>query len=123
VYVRLACVVALASACMAPLTRDADNVIDLRYRAAATTTATATATATDLYHWVGERSLSVGSHCRMVPIDSQMFAIRAERCGGLAAWYWGVARLFLEQAGSSRFTPGIRLDDRRRWMDLPGPCS
>ena len=58
----------------------------------------------------------------MIPTDSQAFAIRAERCGGVKAWYWGVARLFLEQANSSRFASAIRIDDRLRWIDLPGPC-
>ena len=63
------------------------------------------------------------SRCKMVPTDSQAFAIRAERCGGMRAWYWGVSRLLLEQANSSRFAHAIRLDDRLRWIDVPGPCS
>jgi hypothetical protein len=31
--------------------------------------------------------------------------------------------LFLEEANSSKFTNQIRLDDRLRWIDLPGPCG
>lgn len=73
----------------------------------------------DLYRWTGSRSSTVGSRCKMVPTDSQMFAARAATCGGLAAWYWGVARLFLEQANSSKFAPPLRLDGRLRWVDLP----
>ena len=111
------CIVALlaVAACMPPITRAADNVIDLRYRSVA-----ATATPTEIYHWVGSRSLAVTSRCKMAPTDSENFAIRAQHCGGLTAWYWGVARLFLEQANSSAFAPSLRLDGRRRWVDLPG---
>lgn len=110
--------VATLGACLPPLARPADNAIDLRYRVQP-----AHSTATDLYQLFGSRSLAVTSRCKMAPTDSESFAIRAERCGGLAAWYWGVSRLFLEQAGSSRFTPLIRLDGRQRFIDLPGACE
>jgi hypothetical protein len=111
------CTVALlaVAACMPPLTRAADNVIDLQYRSES-----ATATPTQIYRWVGSRSLAVTSRCKMAPTDSENFAIRAEHCGGLAAWYWGVARLFLEQANSSAFAPSLRQGGRLRWVDLPG---
>jgi hypothetical protein len=90
-------------------------VIDVRYR-----TPAARSTPTDLYHAFGSRSLAVQSRCKMTPTDSEAFAIRAERCGGLAAWYWGVSRLLLEQASSPRYTAPIREDNRLRWIDLPG---
>jgi hypothetical protein len=109
------------AACLPPIARPADNVIDARYRLAAATTATTTATS--IYRWVGERSLAVPSRCKMLPTDSQAFAIRAQHCGGATTWYWSVARLFLEQAGSEQFTPALRMDGRRRWIDLPGPCE
>jgi hypothetical protein len=109
--------VALAG-CLPPLTRDADNAIDLRARMAQP----ATSTATELYRWAGQRSLAIDSRCRMAPTDSEAFALRAERCGGLAAWYWGVSRLLLEQASSPQFARPIRLDGRLRWIDIPGGC-
>jgi hypothetical protein len=99
-----------------PLSRDADNAIDLRYRMARP----AHSTIVDIYRVAGD---DAPSRCKMVPTDSQAFALRAESCGGLRAWIWGVSRLFLEQAGSPKFTTQIRLDDRLRWIDLPGPCG
>ena len=89
-------------------------MIDVRYRSPA-----AHSTPTALYHAIGSRSLAVTSRCKMTPTDSEAFAIRAERCGALSAWYWGVARLMLEQAGSPRFTAPIRQDGRLRWIDFP----
>ena len=117
---RVAIALGLA-ACVPPIARPADNAVDVAYRLAAARGATTTATS--IYGWVGERSLATPSRCKMVPTDSQAFAIRAERCGSVATWYWSVARLLLEQAGSERFTPALRLDGRRRWIDLPGPCE
>ena len=102
------------TACLPPLSRDADNAIDLSYRMRS-----GHSTVVDLYRAAGD---DAPSRCKMIPTDSQAFAIRAERCGGVNAWYWGVARLFLEQANSSRFASAIRIDDRMRWIDLPGPC-
>ena len=105
---------ALVAGCLPPLARPVANVTDLRYRSRS-----APSTTIQLYGWVGSRSSSVGSRCKMIPTDSQMFAVRAQQCGGLAAWYWGVSRLLLEQASSSAFTAPMRLDDRWRWLDLP----
>ena len=101
--------------CLPPVARDADNAIDLRYRMRPVQS-----TVVDIYRVAGDNA---PSRCKMVPTDSQAFAIRAERCGGVRAWYWGVSRLLLEQANSGRFASQIRLDDRLRWIDLPGPCS
>jgi hypothetical protein len=113
--VRALALVAVA-ACLPPLSRDADNVIDLRYRM----NRPAQSTVVNLYRAAGD---DAPSRCKMVPTDSQAFAVRADTCGGLRAWFWGVSRLFLEQANSSHFAHSIELDDRRRWMDLPGPCE
>jgi hypothetical protein len=113
--VRVLALLAL-TACLPPLSRDADNAIDLRYRMARP----AHSTIVDIYRVAGD---DAPSRCKMVPTDSQAFALRAESCGGLRAWIWGVSRLFLEQASSSKFTNQIRLDDRLRWIDLPGPCG
>ena len=104
------------TACLPPVARDADNAIDLRYRM----NRPAQSTVVDIYRSAGANA---PSRCKMVPTDSQAFAMRAETCGGMRAWIWGVSRLFLEQANSSRFTHAIRLDDRLRWIDLPGPCA
>jgi len=101
--------------CLPPVARDADNAIDLRYRMRP-----AQSTVVDIYRVAGDNA---PSRCKMVPTDSQAFAIRAERCGGVRAWFWGVSRLLLEQANSRRFESQIRLDDRLRWIDLPGPCE
>jgi hypothetical protein len=115
----LALGMAIAAACVPGSPRPPTNVIDLRYRMMP-----ARSTTIAMYRWAGERSGSVASRCKMVPTDSEMFAIRASRCGGLAAWYWGVSRLLLEQANSSRFTPPLRVDGRLRRIDLPAPrCS
>ena len=97
------------------MARDADNAIDLRYRMKA-----ARSTVVDIYRAAGDNA---PSRCKMVPTDSQAFAIRAERCGGVRAWYWGVSRLLLEQANSRRSRARSALDDRLRWIDLPGPCE
>jgi hypothetical protein len=115
----LALVMAIAAACVPSSPRPPTNVIDLRYRMTP-----ARSTAIAIYRWAGERSGSVASRCKMVPTDSEMFAIRASRCSGLAAWYWGVSRLLLEQANSSKFTPPLRVDGRLRRVDMPAPrCS
>lgn len=103
------------TACLPPLSRDADNAIDLRYRLRP-----AESTVVDLYRAAGD---DAPSRCKMVPTDSQAFAVRAEQCGGVRAWYWGVARLLLEQANSSRFAHSIVLDGRARWIDVPDPCE
>jgi hypothetical protein len=112
--VRALALVAL-TACLPPLSRDADNAIDLRYRMQE-----GHSTVVSIYRAAGD---DAPSRCKMIPTDSQAFAVRAERCGGLKAWYWGVARLFLEQAHSSKFATAIRMDDRLRWIDLPGACE
>jgi hypothetical protein len=101
--------------CWPPGAGDADNAVDLRYRMRP-----AHSTVVDIYRVAGDNA---PSRCKMVPTDSQAFAIRAERCGGTRAWYWGVSRLLLEQANSSKFATAIRLDDRLRWIDEPGECE
>ena len=116
VVVTIAC-----ASCVAATTPAADNATDLRYRLAERPTADATAI--QIYGWIGERSLATPSRCKMVPTDSAAFSARAASCGGLAAWYQGVARLLLEQASSERFARSIQLDGRLRWMDLPAPCG
>ena len=110
----LALVLSLVASCGPPHSRPPTNVIDLRYRMRPASSSTI-----DLYRWTGSRSGSVKSRCKMVPTDSEMFAARAERCGGLRAWFWGVARVLVEQANSPRFTPPLRVDGRLRWVDLP----
>jgi hypothetical protein len=117
-----ACALLVAGACVAPVAPAADNAIDLQYRLRGAARAS-DVTATRLYGWVGERSLAVPSRCKMMPSDSAMFASRAMRCGGVAAWYQGIARLLLEQANSRRFARAIEADGRLRWMDLPAPCE
>ena len=107
------------AACLPPVARDADNAVDLGYQLRAHLQA-AHSTVVTIYRSAGD---DAPSHCKMVPTDSQAFAIRAERCGGVRAWYWGVSRLFLEQGSSPRFAHAIRLDDRLRWIDVPGPCE
>ncbi|MGE0550053.1 MAG: hypothetical protein AB7O24_32105 [Kofleriaceae bacterium] len=110
--------VAVTAGCLPPLTRSPNNVVDLKYRSAAAPRATATA----LYHWGGSRSLAITSRCKMAPTDSEMYAARAEHCGGIAAWYWGVSRVLLEHGGSPTFLTPLRSDGRLRWLDLPGAC-
>jgi hypothetical protein len=112
-------VLVLASAtlligCAPPHTRAPTNVIDLRYRMRP-----AADSIVDIYRWTGSRAAAARSRCKMVPTDSQVFAARAERCGGLRAWLWGIARLFVEEANSPRFTRPMRVDGRLRWVDLP----
>ena len=119
---RLVATLAVAG-CLPALTPDPDNAIDATYRSKSSSTSGETTTVNQIYGWVGERTLAVPSRCKMLPTDSEAFAIRVQRCGGLAAWYWSVARLMLEQAGDSRFTTAIRIDGRARWIDLPGPCG
>jgi hypothetical protein len=111
---QLALLAITLAACLPPVAPPVTNVIDLRYRTRATANPV-----TQIYRWVGSRSGSVTSRCKMVPSDSAMFATRANTCGGLAAWYWGVSRLLLEEASSTRFTPALRVDGRLRWIDLP----
>jgi putative component of membrane protein insertase Oxa1/YidC/SpoIIIJ protein YidD len=103
-----------SAGCAPPHSRTPTNVIDLRYRMRPASSSTI-----DLYRWTGSRTGSVKSRCKMVPTDSEMFAARAERCGGLRAWFWGVARVLVEQANSPRFTPPLRVDGGLRWVDLP----
>ncbi|MGE0871953.1 MAG: hypothetical protein AB7P03_25570 [Kofleriaceae bacterium] len=113
-----ALVLVTVAGCIPPLTRPPENVVDLAYRTATPARSTATA----LYRWAGSRSLGLAPRCKMMPSDSTMFALRAESCGGIAAWYWGVARVLLEQGGSPKFLAPLRVEDRLRWVDLPGPC-
>jgi hypothetical protein len=110
----------LGASCLPAVAPAADNAIDLRYRLRGEPSAR-DATPTRIYSWVGERSLSVPSRCKMVPTDSQAFAARCS--GGIAAWYQGIARVLLEEASSTRFASGIELDGRWRWMDLAAPCE
>jgi hypothetical protein len=106
-------------ACSPAWTRDPDNAIDARARLGATPPTTATV----IYAWAGSRSLAVRSRCRMLPTDSEAFAVRATSCGGLSAWYWGVSRLLLEEAATPAFLHPLPLDGRMRWIDLPGRCG
>jgi hypothetical protein len=115
---RLLAIVAVAG-CLPALARDPDNAIDARARVGVAPRTTAV----QLYAWAGSRSLAVESRCRMLPTDSEAFAARVERCGGISAWYWGVARLLLEQSASTRFMHPLRLDGRVRWADLPDRCG
>jgi hypothetical protein len=110
----LVVVMIAAAGCVPPHARAPSNVIDLRYRMRPASSSTI-----DLYRWTGSRSSSVKSRCKMVPTDSEMFATRATKCGGLRAWFWGVARLLVEEANSPRFTQPLRVDGRLRWVDLP----
>lgn len=110
----LACALLWLVGCAPPHSRAPTNVIDLRYRMHPVSNSTI-----DLYRWTGSRSSSVKSRCKMVPTDSEAFAVRAERCGGLRAWFWGVSRVLVEQANSPRFTSPLRADGRLRWVDLP----
>jgi len=104
---------------MPPIARTADNAIDLRYRLRGNPDS---ATATDIYRTIGARSLAVKSRCKMVPTDSEMFATRTQTCGGVRTWFWGISRVLLERAHSSKFMVPIELDGRMRWMDLAEPC-
>jgi len=107
-------VLALAG-CLPPLSTAPTNVIDLRYRSAAPTADTTIR----IYRWIGSRSSSVKSRCRMAPTDSEMFATRAQQCGGVTSVFWGVSRVLLEEARDPRFAVPLRLDGRLRWVDLP----
>ena len=109
----LLCLV-VAAGCLPPIAPAASNVTDVRYRSRDPGNSTIR-----IYRWFGARSSSVTSRCKMIPTDSEMFAARAERCGGLRAWFWGISRVLLEQANSSRFAPTMRMDGRVRWLDLP----
>jgi hypothetical protein len=108
---------ALVAGCLPPLTPPVTNVTDLRYRSGQRRSSASSTI--DLYRYIGSRSGSVTSRCKMAPTDSEMFTVRADRCGGVAAWYWGVSRVLLEQGASSAFAPHLRLDGRWRWVDLP----
>jgi hypothetical protein len=110
----------LLAGCMPAIARPADNAIDLRYRLRGNPDSS---TATDMYRSIGSKSLAVKSRCKMVPTDSEMFATRAQSCGGVRTWYWGVSRVILERAGSPKFMFPMQLDGRLRWMDLPEPCK
>src|SRR5690242_10390590 len=114
-----ALVFVILAGCLPPIAHEADNAIDLRYRLRGNADS---ATATDVYRAIGSKSLAVKSRCKMVPTDSEMFATRAQSCGGVRTWYWGVSRVLLERAGSPKFMFPMQLDGRLRWMDLPEPC-
>src|SRR5688572_8267978 len=81
------------------------NVVDLQYRSRASANAHS---AIRLYRWFGAKSGSVQSRCKMLPTDSEMFAIRAARCNAVSAWYWGIARVLLEESASSKFMHALR---------------
>ena len=109
---------ACASGREVPRTRSA---LEARWRARAGEGRRVVATA--VYRDLLARSLF--GRCKMVPTDSQIFDVRARRCGALAAAVMGVSRLFLEASATPRFLAPLTLDGRLRWWDVPGrdPCS
>jgi hypothetical protein len=80
-------------------------------------------TSTLAYRTILARSLS--SQCRMFPSDSQLYDLRAADCGAAPAAVMGISRLLLEVSATPRFLPGLIVDRRVRWFDLPpaGACG
>jgi hypothetical protein len=74
-------------------------------------------TSTRAYREVVARSLA--SHCRMFPSDSELYDLRAARCGAAPAALLGVSRLLLEVEASPAFLPVVAGGPRVRWLDLP----
>jgi hypothetical protein len=77
--------------------------------------------ATQLYRQVLARSL--GTRCRMFPSDSQLYDVRAARCGATTAAALGIARLYLEIAAGPQLLPALIAEGRVRWLDLPRDCA
>jgi hypothetical protein len=110
--------IALVAGCLPRPSPTVTNVVDLQYRTRASSDVHS---AIRLYRWFGSKSGSVKSRCKMLPTDSENFAIRASRCNAVSAWYWGISRVLLEESASAKFLHPLRVDGRRRWVDLPGP--
>jgi hypothetical protein len=69
---------------------------------------------------------SIFSQCRMFPSDSELYDLRAARCGASPAAVMGISRVLLEVTASSQVLPALILDGRVRWFDLPpgdNPCA
>jgi hypothetical protein len=69
---------------------------------------------------------SIFSQCRMFPSDSELYDLRAARCGATPAAVMGIARVLLEVTASSQALPALIVDGRVRWLDLPPgdhPCA
>ncbi len=91
--------------------------VEVRYRLAARRSSIPPAAATQVYR--GFLARSMFSRCRMIPTDSQLFDVRARRCGALRAAVLGWARLLLETSASPRFVRPALLDGHLGWFDLP----
>lgn len=115
---RFLIVIVVLAGCLPRPSPTVTNVVDLQYRSRASSDVHS---AIRLYRWFGSKSGSVKSRCKMLPTDSEMFAVRASRCHAVSAWYWGISRVLLEESSSSKFMHSLRVDGKRRWVDLPGP--
>jgi hypothetical protein len=109
--------VGLAACATAPRLQPSSR-LDAEFLAGGLTGRAPATTATSAYREVLGRGL--GSRCQMFPSDSQAFDQRARRCGATLAAVMGVARLYLEVAGSPEHLPALLAGGRVRWVDLPG---
>jgi hypothetical protein len=64
-------------------------------------------------------SQSIFSQCRMFPSDSELYDLRAARCGAAPAAVMGISRVLLEVTASSQVLPALIVGGRVRWLDLP----
>lgn len=74
-------------------------------------------TSTRAYRALADRTL--GTRCRMLPSDSEVYDVRARRCGAITAAARGVSRLLLEVAASDELLSPVIVGGRLRWLDLP----
>jgi hypothetical protein len=63
---------------------------------------------------------SMFSRCRMIPTDSQLFDLRARRCGSVPAAVLGWSRMLLEVEATPATVRPALLDGHLGWFDLPG---
>jgi hypothetical protein len=109
-----------ANACAAaPTTAPAMSPLEAHHRLAARRAAATVATRA--YRSLLARSLF--SRCRMLPGDSELYDLRAHRCGTVAAVYLAGARLLLEVAASPAVLPPVVHDGRVRWFHAPDACA
>lgn len=74
-------------------------------------------TATAVYRSILAKSM--GSHCRMLPTDSEFFDRKVAQCGAVPGVMAGFSRMLLEIEATPEVVEPVPATDRVHWLDLP----
>jgi putative component of membrane protein insertase Oxa1/YidC/SpoIIIJ protein YidD len=93
------------------------NIVDARFVIAGQQGRQAPETATATYRTVLAKTL--GSHCRMLPSDSEYFDRKVKQCGAVAGVMAGVSRVLLEVEATAEVAEPVPATKRLYWLDPP----